>query len=546
MPERSPTQPKLESEQIADLPLCQPLEVPAEGRGLFDRLRNRWTTGLAIAATALAVAEGPSFDAQPAYAATTKIAEMGMPFGGKWGSTASGQANAHTAYSGNWAQDLFANGAEVKLNASAPNGGALSFNLISTWDSCGGAAGKGIKIGIKVDNEAVGWASYAHLDEMVTSGPIVNGMVLGKTKKWEPVEDCWEVATDAGVHTHFEARSDTGNYACYQNRPVTTSLSNGDPIARIGATNANGNQQACSTGDGNNNAPSPAKIDELAFIRTNHWSGRTEAVTWDGAPNYTTLKAASQTGYPAISDPEHVTPLAMDTNGDGIDELAFIRTNHWSGRTEAVIWDGAPHFTTLKAASQTGYPAITDPENVTPLAIDINGDNVDELAFIRTNHPSGRSEISLWYGAPNYNLHHSTNLTGYPAVADPENVTPLALDVNGDGRDELAFVRTNHGSGRAEISIWDGAPHYTTHLATTPSGYPAISDPENVTPLAIDINGDKVDELGFARSNHASGRTELSLWYGTPGFNLHHNTTLTGYPAVTDPANVTPLPIDLP
>ncbi|MDQ7903068.1 CHAP domain-containing protein [Phytohabitans sp. ZYX-F-186] len=300
------------------------------------------------------------------------------------------------------------------------------------------------------------------------------------------------------------------------------------------------------SGGGGNGGASPARIDELAFIRTNHWSGRTEAVIWDGAPDYTTLRAAPQTGYPAISDPENVTPLALDTNGDGIDELAFIRTNHWSGRTEAVIWDGSPHFTTLKAAPQTGYPAITDPENVTPLAIDINGDNVDELAFIRTNHPSGRTEISLWYGAPNYDLHHSTDRTGYPAISDPQNVTPLAMDVNGDGKDELAFVRTNHSSGQTEISIWHGAPHYTTELATSRTGYPAISDPENVTPIAIDINGDKVDELGFVRSNHISGQTELSLWYGTPGFGLHHNTTRTGYPAISDPANVTPLAIDLP
>lgn len=234
-----------------------PDHTPAEGTRLLDRLRSRWTTGVAVGVAAVAIITAPSFEEQPAYAATTKVAEIGMPFGGKWGSAASGQADVHTKYSGNWAQDLFANGADVQLNASAPNGGALSFDLLSTWQSCNGAAGKGIKIAVKVDNEKVGEVSYAHLDQMITSGPITNGMVLGKTKKWDPVENCWEVATDAGVHAHFEAKSDAGNYACYYARPVTTVVNSGTAIARLGKTSATGEQQACTETPGGTPPPPP-------------------------------------------------------------------------------------------------------------------------------------------------------------------------------------------------------------------------------------------------------------------------------------------------
>ncbi len=229
------------------------------------------------------------------------------------------------------------------------------------------------------------------------------------------------------------------------------------------------------------------RINELAFVRTNHGSGQTELAAWHGSPNYTTLYSSTLTGYPAISDPQWVKPLAIDTNGDGIDELGFVRFNHSSGRTELSLWHGAPHYTTLLTTTLTGYPAIGDPQNVMPLALDTNGDGIDELGFVRTNHGSGRTELVTWHGAPNYTTLLAAALTGYPTVGDPENVTPLALDVNGDGIDELGFVRTNHGSGQTEIVVWHGSPNYTTLYSATLTGYPAIGDPQNVTPLAIHL-----------------------------------------------------------
>ncbi|MCA9332855.1 CHAP domain-containing protein [Candidatus Saccharibacteria bacterium] len=288
------------------------------------------------------------------------------------------------------------------------------------------------------------------------------------------------------------------------------------------------------------------RVDELAFVRTNHSSGRTEIVSLHGAPYYTTLRSSNLTGYPAISDPQNVTPLAIDTNGDGIDELGFVRTNHGSGRTEIVTMHGSPHYTTLLRSSLTAYPAISDPQSVTPLAIDVNGDGIDELGFVRTNHSSGSTELVTLHGSPNYTTIRSSTLTGYPAIKDPQNVTPLAIDVNGDGIDELGFVRTNHSSGRTELSLWHGAPHYKTHLLTTLVAYPAISDPQNVRPIAIDVNGDGIDELAFVRTNHSSGRTEIVTLHGAPHYTTLRASSLTSYPKISDPQNVTPIAIDLP
>ncbi|HZM63593.1 MAG TPA: VCBS repeat-containing protein, partial [Candidatus Saccharimonadales bacterium] len=405
---------------VAIIPNQQSVELlppaPSGGLNIFERLRNRWTTLIAIGTTALAIGLSPLVE-KPAAAATTKYAEIGMPFDGKWGSTASGQANEHDLYSGNFAEDLFKKDAQVKLNVSAPNGQTLGFDLLSTWDSCNGDAGKGIRIGIKVGNESVGWVSYTHLDEMVTSGPITNGMVLGKTKKWEEVDGCWEVTTDAGVHTHFEARSDTGNYACYYDRPVTTSVANAVPIARIGDTNATDNQQSCTEtpGGGGGTVPVWPSADLYEVQNWNSHSGVTEVRELPAAKSYREWG----NGYPTNDSwhPGSDVDYGMgDFNGDGVQDIIKIQHQSTaSGMTEARVFNGADRFT-------AGNPLVT---------------------------PDG---------------HHGANDVDY-----------VVADYNRDGRPDIyRIMHWNTGSGKTEIRVLDGATHYATWLTptfVTPDGW---------------------------------------------------------------------------
>ncbi len=301
-------------------------------------------------------------------------------------------------------------------------------------------------------------------------------------------------------------------------------------------------------GLGNENWPggSPDTIDELGFLRLNHYSGNAGLVTYEGAPSYYAMYSNALTAYPAVSDTQNVKALAIDVNGDGIDELGFVRLNHYSGNTGIVTYSGVPGYQTLYANALTGYPAISDPENVTPLAIDVNGDGVDELAFVRMNHYLGRTGIDVYTNAPYYNTLLASGLTGYPAISDPWNVRPIAIDVNGDKTDELGFVRlNNNGSGRAAIDVYYGTPTYYALYSSGLTGYPSVSDPENVRPLAIDLNQDKTDELAFVRLNHYSGQAGIVAYNGTPTYyNLYANYLLP-YPSVSDPQNVTPLALSL-
>jgi hypothetical protein len=286
-----------------------------------------------------------------------------------------------------------------------------------------------------------------------------------------------------------------------------------------------------------------ADTQELGFVRFNHASGSTELVTY-GAPGYNVLASNGLTGYPALAESKYVQAIAIDWNGDGIDELGFVNFKAATSSTELVTYAGAPNYNVLASACGTGYPKITDPQNVRAIAIDWNGDGKDELGFVRYNHSSGKAELVTYTGAPCYNTLASIGKTGYPSTSDPKYLEALAIDWTGDGIDELGFVNFKPASGNTDLVTYVGAPNYNLLASVASTGYPPITEPQNVQALAIDTTGDGIDELGFVNFKPASGNTDLVTYVGAPQYNVPALIGPTGYPAITDPQNVQALAID--
>jgi hypothetical protein len=285
----------------------------------------------------------------------------------------------------------------------------------------------------------------------------------------------------------------------------------------------------------------PARPEELGFLRYNS-PGNTSLRTYTGAPKFQTLASSAPTGYPAISDPQNIQGLTIDWNGDGIDGIGFLRYNY-PGNTFLDTYTNPPTYQLLASHSTTGYPAISDPQNIQGLTIDWNGDGVDELGFLRYNYP-GNTFLDTYTNPPNYQLLASHSTTGYPSISDPQNVQALAIDWTGDGIDELGFVRLNHFTGNAHLDTYVGAPNYKVLASSCDTGYPAIKDPQNVQVLAIDWTGDGVDELGFLRYNPKTGATHLDTYVGAPCYQTLASSSLTGYPEVFDPQNVQALALN--
>jgi hypothetical protein len=153
---------------------------------------------------------------QPAHASDPETVQVGMPFGGKWARSVSGSPNdcsnsgahpsCHPLYQSgaNWSTDVYALDTDVAANFSHPTG-TLSLRIEFVGNVANCSAGKVVRVRVKVDNVDLGWVQYVHLDTALANGyagDISNGYVLGKTKHWAYDANCWQVSTDAGVHTH--------------------------------------------------------------------------------------------------------------------------------------------------------------------------------------------------------------------------------------------------------------------------------------------------------------------------------------------------------
>lgn len=289
--------------------------------------------------------------------------------------------------------------------------------------------------------------------------------------------------------------------------------------------------------------PPPKYADELGFVRFN--SASTHLDTYTSWPTYKTLASSADTGYPKISDPQNVQALALDTNGDAVDGLSFLRFNPAGASTVLDSYANPPNFNVLAAHCATGYPKVTDPQNVQALAIDWSAGTGDELGFVRFNSATGKTHLDTYTGGPCYGTLASNSDTDYPAISDPQNVQAVALDTDGNGIDELAFVRLKGpNQTKTVISVYAGAPQYRKGILTCNTGYPAVADPENVQVIAIDGNSDGKDELGFVRFNPATLHTHLDTYTGAPCYDVLASNSDVGYPKIPDPQNVQALPIN--
>jgi hypothetical protein len=272
---------------------------------------------------------------------------------------------------------------------------------------------------------------------------------------------------------------------------------------------------------------------ELGFVGFNGTANTTfdGYVGYPGNPYYQGHAVWGETGYPKITDPQNIDALAIDGDGNGLDELGFVRFNG-TGNTHIDTYTG-PNYKTLSGTCDTGYPKITDPQNIQTVGIDSNGDGVDELGFIRFNG-TGNTHLDGYTGSCFKTLSSQCD-TGYPKITDPQNVQAVALDTDGDGADELAYVRFN-GTGNTHVDVYGGGC-FKTLMSSCDTGYPKITDPQNVRAMAIDVDGNGTDELGFLRYNAASGKAHLDTYSGSCYKTLFSSGD-TGYPATSKPENV--------
>jgi len=225
-------------------------------------------------------------------------------------------------------------------------------------------------------------------------------------------------------------------------------------------------------------------------------------------------------------DPSTSEVISGDTNGDGREELLLIKyQSTGSGKIEVHTWKASKQSWSSNVA--TNHSAISLGTGRV-IAGDMNGDGKDELLLIKYQSTgSGKIEVHTWKSgykswASNIATNHNAALTTTGRV--------IAGDTNGDGKDELMFVRyQTTGSGKIEIHKWrPGYKSWASNIATNHAATPT----SRAEVIVTNRFPAKKDEIALALfQGTGSGKTEVHTWRPGSAYKgwLEHRVTALGY-----------------
>jgi SpoIID/LytB domain protein len=212
--------------------------------------------------------------------------------------------------------------------------------------------------------------------------------------------------------------------------------------------------------------------DEMLFYRATTGAFRYYDTLPNGALGSTILSGSGYSkGWSSIS--------GVDLDGDGQDEIFFYRAKDGAFRYYDIRPTGQLGSTILSGSGYSkGWSSIS--------AVDLDGDGRDEMFFYRATdgafryyriRPDGQLQ-SLILGGNGYSK-------GWDSIT--------AVDLDGDGQDEMMFYRSTDGAFRY-YNITKSAG-----LVPILSGSGYTKNWDVIT--AVDLDGDGQDELHFYKSN---------------------------------------------
>ena len=195
-------------------------------------------------------------------------------------------------------------------------------------------------------------------------------------------------------------------------------------------------------------------------------SGRLEVHGWDPTVQHWVSHVATISGQ---VDPTSSAIISADTNGDGYGELYLVNyAGTQSGMVE--VHGMSSNLQQWTAHIATNLPAI-DPTQGKVIAADFNGNGKDELIYVKyANTQSGMVEFHVWApGEQQWIAHIASNYptSGFDRAADD------IISANINGRDSVFLVKySNTGSGRLEVHGWSpNFQQWVSHIATSSGSF---------------------------------------------------------------------------
>ena len=240
------------------------------------------------------------------------------------------------------------------------------------------------------------------------------------------------------------------------------------------------------------------------------------------APGATTLIFAAPATLPAGTGPSSV--VAADLNGDGRPDL--VVADNGSDNASVLLNTTAPGAATASFAAATSVGAGLSP--VSLAAVDLNGDGRPDLAVVNGNNTSNNLTVLLNTTAAGAATASFAGPTNFANGTGPSSVA--AADLNGDGHPDLAVA--NNGSNNLTVRLSTTAPGAATASFAAPATLAAGTGPSSVS--AADLNGDSRPDLVVA--NSTSNNLTVRLNTTAPGATTASFAAATATAAGTGPA----------
>ncbi|HMS23379.1 MAG TPA: S8 family serine peptidase [Candidatus Saccharibacteria bacterium] len=239
-------------------------------------------------------------------------------------------------------------------------------------------------------------------------------------------------------------------------------------------------------------------------VQRNNTDSHCEEISrWNA--NYNQWEHKAVTNVPTLdSDAEKM--LFADTNGDGASELIRIKYNDPSGKVVLNFWDDtlqvwARQITTNLSIANMSYGDIQ--------AADTNGNGKDELFFIKYNHTSSGKVMFYRWDSSSYQSWNKKTKSRLGSISRSKG-TIIPADFNGDKIDRFIFVQyQGTRSDRVEIRAFSGNLQQWTKTTTTNL---KTSSAKNNLVITTDVNGNRKDELNFVKRQSTENKVIIYRW----------------------------------
>jgi subtilisin family serine protease len=183
--------------------------------------------------------------------------------------------------------------------------------------------------------------------------------------------------------------------------------------------------------------------------------------------------------------------VALDFNGDGKDDLFIYRPGQ--GIAYVLQSNGNGTFTAVQMTHGiAGYDLANSADRA--VALDFNGDGKDDLFLYR---PGAGSQAWLLQSNGNgtfTTVQATRGIAGYDLASPADRA--VALDFNGDGRDDLFLYRP--GQGIASVLRSEGNGTFIAMLKENGVAGYDLANPADIA-ISIDAYGDNREEILFLR-----------------------------------------------